>query len=494
MQLKPVRRGEGFVYGGADSGDDDVDADFARLGVGGLRRKGRRPLVDVSTVSSRMTFVSGGMQGGTIDDWRVQHLAPAAAAELDGDESDARDDDEDSDGGEEHGEEDEEADGEAGDLAEDEDAVDEERYSLADMHKILAMDLGDGGRADESSDDDDDGDVYDDDDESDSDDSEGSGSSDDSDASDDTDTDSDEDSDEIDDILARAEEREGFAARGADAADGGAPRAPPLRAATAPSSGPAQPAALSATQLLELLAAQPALLSLTLRRPAKGELGALAWRADELDVEIISEGSAIVLTKCGPGAGGGRGSAGRAGAARARGSAVELDAADRLLADFHGLGGKKKTMPKHLKKQLKAARRIRTQELDFAAQRRLMAEVLALSGGMRGAGRAHTEPRATKRGAHFPPSGKKGKGKGGGFRAATAEHDPATRLTTTRNLAALGEDNKGHQLLTMMGWAGGGLGAAGEGLATPLTVDMRSGRKGLGHDSKSVSAINPAER
>jgi hypothetical protein len=146
------------------------------------------------------------------------------------------------------------------------------------------------------------------------------------------------------------------------------------------------------------------------------------------------------------------------------------------LLQYKGHGGKK-TMPKHLKKQLKAARRVRAQELDYAAQKRLLHDVHSLSGALRGDGRhgrCYSEPRLTKRGGHQTGSAKRGG-------RPPMPDDPATRLITTRHLTAISEDNKGHQMLRMMGWAGGGLGTAGEGLATPLTVDMRKGRKGLGH-------------
>ena len=61
----------------------------------------RGPIVDVATASSRMTFVSGGIQGGTIDEWRERPVAPVAPAEIGGaDAADAE-----SDGEAEEGEE-----------------------------------------------------------------------------------------------------------------------------------------------------------------------------------------------------------------------------------------------------------------------------------------------------------------------------------------------------------------------------------------------------
>ena len=215
---------------------------------------------------------------------------------------------------------------------------------------------------------------------------------------------------------------------------------------------------------------------MTLRRPGKGALGALAWRAEELDIEIVSEGNAIVLTKAGPGpaTGPARGSAGSK-----QGAAAQLELGEALAAEYRGLGGSgKKAMPKHMKKQLKAAKRIRAQQLDFAAQRRLLHEVLTLSGGLSFGGKkgTHRFPRARSE----PRHGSAGSGTRRAYDPA-ATNDAATRLTTTRHLEAIGEENKGHQMLKMMGWAGGALDGTPEGLSTPLTVDVRKGRSGLGH-------------
>ena len=45
---------------------------------------------------------------------------------------------------------------------------------------------------------------------------------------------------------------------------------------------------------------------------------------------------------------------------------------------------------------------------------------------------------------------------------------------------ALGDSNVGHKLLSLMGWAGGGLGRDGEGRAEPVTATTVFGREGLG--------------
>ena len=50
--------------------------------------------------------------------------------------------------------------------------------------------------------------------------------------------------------------------------------------------------------------------------------------------------------------------------------------------------------------------------------------------------------------------------------------------------AALGDNNMGHKLLSLMGWAGGGLGRHGDGRAEPVTATTVFGREGLG--SKQV--------
>eukprot|EP01085_Mycamoeba_gemmipara_P003754 Mycagemm_TRINITY_DN10280_c0_g2::TRINITY_DN10280_c0_g2_i1::g.3754::m.3754 type:complete len:280 gc:universal TRINITY_DN10280_c0_g2_i1:298-1137(+) len=46
--------------------------------------------------------------------------------------------------------------------------------------------------------------------------------------------------------------------------------------------------------------------------------------------------------------------------------------------------------------------------------------------------------------------------------------------------AAIAGDNLGHQLLSRMGWTGGGLGREGEGMEEPLMAVMRHTRAGLG--------------
>ena len=40
--------------------------------------------------------------------------------------------------------------------------------------------------------------------------------------------------------------------------------------------------------------------------------------------------------------------------------------------------------------------------------------------------------------------------------------------------------NVGHKLLSLMGWAGGGLGKDGAGIAEPVTATTVFGREGLG--------------
>lgn len=440
------------VVGGDDDDGEDATGDFARLGLGGFRRT----VLPASSAPARMVFVSGGIQGGTIDETFARHGAS----------SDDEDDDDDGGGGDDD-DDDGMGDGEV------------ERYSYADMQRILAMDLrgddGDAGPCSPSSDSESDADS-------------GSGSSDvASDAESDSGSDSGSDASES--------ERDGDASDEATAGEEGATRpagegvagqaaaarlstprashAAPARAAA----GAAPPAAaMSADALLSFLVAQPAILSMTLRRPGKGALGALAWRAEELDIEIVSEGNAIVLTKAGPGpaTGPARGSAGSK-----QGAAAQLELGEALAAEYRGLGGSgKKAMPKHMKKQLKAAKRIRAQQLDFAAQRRLLHEVLTLSGGLSFGGKkgTHRFPRARSE----PRHGSAGSGTRRAYDPA-ATNDAATRLTTTRHLEAIGEENKGHQMLKMMGWAGGALDGTPEGLSTPLTVDVRKGRSGLGH-------------
>ena len=45
---------------------------------------------------------------------------------------------------------------------------------------------------------------------------------------------------------------------------------------------------------------------------------------------------------------------------------------------------------------------------------------------------------------------------------------------------ALGASNKGHAMLSKMGWKGGGLGKEGEGRDEPVLVEQRAERAGLG--------------
>lgn len=56
-------------------------------------------------------------------------------------------------------------------------------------------------------------------------------------------------------------------------------------------------------------------------------------------------------------------------------------------------------------------------------------------------------------------------------------------MIDTAEAKPLGEENKGFKMLQAMGWggSGGGLGAMGQGTATPLSVQTRQGRTGLGH-------------
>ena len=53
---------------------------------------------------------------------------------------------------------------------------------------------------------------------------------------------------------------------------------------------------------------------------------------------------------------------------------------------------------------------------------------------------------------------------------------------------ALGASNKGHAMLSKMGWKGGGLGRGGEGRDEPVLVEQRAERAGLG----AASAHAPA--
>jgi len=50
-----------------------------------------------------------------------------------------------------------------------------------------------------------------------------------------------------------------------------------------------------------------------------------------------------------------------------------------------------------------------------------------------------------------------------------------------QNAAPIDEENVGNRLLRMMGWDGGGLGADGSGIATPIKVEIKQDRKGLGY-------------
>lgn len=44
----------------------------------------------------------------------------------------------------------------------------------------------------------------------------------------------------------------------------------------------------------------------------------------------------------------------------------------------------------------------------------------------------------------------------------------------------LNEDNKGFKMMKMLGWTGGSLGIAGNGIEQPISIEMKVDRSGLG--------------
>ena len=54
---------------------------------------------------------------------------------------------------------------------------------------------------------------------------------------------------------------------------------------------------------------------------------------------------------------------------------------------------------------------------------------------------------------------------------------------------ALGASNKGHAMLSKMGWKGGGLGKEGEGRDEPVLVEQRAERAGLGVAAAHAPAL-----
>jgi len=59
--------------------------------------------------------------------------------------------------------------------------------------------------------------------------------------------------------------------------------------------------------------------------------------------------------------------------------------------------------------------------------------------------------------------------------------DVEVNTTVGGKSQALGSSNIGHKLLSMMGWAGGGLGKSGSGVSEPITATTVFGREGLGN-------------
>jgi len=59
----------------------------------------------------------------------------------------------------------------------------------------------------------------------------------------------------------------------------------------------------------------------------------------------------------------------------------------------------------------------------------------------------------------------------------------ATMTTTTKNIdenaRPVGPDNIGNKMLHCMGWGGGGLGAKGQGIAEPISQQIKFSRSGL---------------
>lgn len=49
-----------------------------------------------------------------------------------------------------------------------------------------------------------------------------------------------------------------------------------------------------------------------------------------------------------------------------------------------------------------------------------------------------------------------------------------------RNSMQLDADNKGFQMMKMLGWSGGALGVSGNGIEQPISIEMKVDRSGLG--------------
>lgn len=58
-------------------------------------------------------------------------------------------------------------------------------------------------------------------------------------------------------------------------------------------------------------------------------------------------------------------------------------------------------------------------------------------------------------------------------------NDTNTAATNTQNIQ-LDEENKGFKMMKMLGWTGGSLGIAGNGIEQPISIEMKVDRSGLG--------------
>lgn len=58
--------------------------------------------------------------------------------------------------------------------------------------------------------------------------------------------------------------------------------------------------------------------------------------------------------------------------------------------------------------------------------------------------------------------------------------------TESKQGQQLDADNKGFQMMKMLGWSGGALGLSGNGIEQPISIEMKVDRSGLGLSSDST--------
>lgn len=65
------------------------------------------------------------------------------------------------------------------------------------------------------------------------------------------------------------------------------------------------------------------------------------------------------------------------------------------------------------------------------------------------------------------------------------EQNDNNEPASEQNNMQLDADNKGFKMMKMLGWSGGALGASGNGIEQPISIEMKVDRSGLGLSSDS---------